>query len=268
MTPTFKKLPSFAVTYITRGSDVLIEKAERIAYKLDCPLLDRNRNTIQSLLEQFNLDALIVVEQHGLTIRTLHGLLRYHPNTSVLRITNLFRGRNDVLTDLMQLKKGDRLLDCTCGLGSDAITGAYITGTEGYVLALESSPILALLAQDGMASYQHHNHEEVTQAMRHVKVKNTRYQDELRELPDNSFDVVYFDPMFKNSISKANGIELVRLWANYEVPTLEDIIHAKRIANRSVLLKDSNNNKLLNLFDFNIVKAGRHFSYGIIRCEH
>ena len=168
----------------------------------------------------------------------------------------------------MHLKNGDRLLDCTCGLGADAITGAHITGDEGFVLALESSPLLALLAGRGMESYTHQSHIEVTQAMRRVNIKNACYQDVLSKLPDKSFDVVYFDPMFKNSIQKANGIELVRLWANYETPTLEDIKHAKRIANRSVLLKDSNSNKLLNLFDFNIVKVGRHFSYGIIRCEH
>ncbi|MEE3232888.1 MAG: class I SAM-dependent methyltransferase [Candidatus Latescibacterota bacterium] len=267
MTSSLDRSPYIAVTHTANADAVLIEQAKSIALELNCPLLDRHSKTIQSLLEQFYLDALVVVEQYELTIHTLQGLLRHHPNTSVLRITNLCRGRSDVLIDLMQLKNGDRLLDCTCGLGSDAITGAYITGDEGYVLALESSPLLALLARKGMESYQHQSHIEVTQAMRRVNVKNACYQDVLRELPDKSFDVVYFDPMFKNSIEKANGIQLVRLSANYDTPTDEDIRHAKRIASRSVLLKDSSNGKLLNQLNFNLVKTARHFSYGRIRCS-
>ena len=267
MTSSPDKYPHIAVTHTANANAVLIGQAKSIALELNCPLIDRHSATIQSLLEQFNLDALVVVEQYKLTLHTLDGLLRHHPNTSVLRITNLCRGRSDVLTDLMHLKNGDRLLDCTCGLGADAITGAHITGDEGFVLALESSPLLALLAGRGMESYTHQSHIEVTQAMRRVNIKNACYQDVLSELPDKSFDVVYFDPMFKNSIETANGIQLIRVLANYETPTNEDILHAKRIASRSVLLKDSSNGKLLSQLNFNLAKTGRHFSYGIICCS-
>tara|TARA_B100000902_G_C27245875_1_gene882572 strand:+ start:730 stop:1551 length:822 start_codon:yes stop_codon:yes gene_type:complete len=267
MTSAFDKPPKIAVTHTLNANTILVEQAKAIALQLNCLLLDRRTTTIQSILNKFNLDALIVVEEHRLTIQTLQGTLRYHPNTSVIRIINICRGRSDVLIRLMKLKKGDRLLDCTCGLGSDAITGAHVAGDEGYILALESSAVLSLLVRKGMLSYQHRTHTEITEAMRRVKIKDTCYKTALPELPDKSFDVVYFDPMFKKSIDTANGLQLIRRFANYVAPTAKDIFHAKRIAVRSVLLKDSSNGKLLNQLNFDLAKKSRNFSYGIIRCS-
>ena len=73
--------------------------------------------------------------------------LRYHPNMAKLRILALEQGKHDILVDALQLKLGDCVLDCTCGLGADAIVASCKVGATGRVRSLEASPLLALLVE-------------------------------------------------------------------------------------------------------------------------
>ena len=49
--------------------------------------------------------------------------------------------------------------------------------------------------------------------MRRVEVLNADYADYLRREANNAWDVVYFDPMFSETIADAQGLDLVRYLA-------------------------------------------------------
>lgn len=55
----------------------------------------------------------------------------------------LRNGEPDTLLALAGVRPGDRIVDCTAGLGSDAIVFAFAVGDEGTVVALESAAIPA-----------------------------------------------------------------------------------------------------------------------------
>ena len=192
--------------------------------------------------------------------------MRHHPNTATLRILSMLRNEGCPLAHATQLKTGDRFLDCTCGLGSDAITAAHIVGPSGRVCALEASALLAILVQSGMATYTHRSLDAVTAAMRRVDVEHADYALVLPTLPDNSFDVVYFDPMFTSTIDQANGIDLVRHFAQRGTPTEEHIQHAMRVAQRRVVMKARNPERELTHLGSTPARTSRRFGYGIIDC--
>lgn len=56
-----------------------------------------------------------------------------------LRIKNIIDGNPDHMTTVMGLTKGMSALDCTLGLGTDAIVASYIAGESGLIQALEGS---------------------------------------------------------------------------------------------------------------------------------
>ena len=182
------------------------------------------------------------------------------PNAAVLRVVNMLRDRQDAFVNLAQLMPGDHVLDCTCGMGADAIAAAAV-GESGAVRALEASPLLALLAQRGMQRYRHPNHIAVTEAMRRVSVFSGHYQDVLPTCKDNSFDVVYFDPMFDQTVSKSNGLDLVRTFAQSGLHDQADISEAQRVARRCVLMKDQMPGRTLQALGFSLVKKARRFCW-------
>ena len=173
-----------AITHSTTARPPELATAAKIAAALDCPYWPRPEGPLEVFAKAIAADALLVVGRCDLALWSGGHYLRYHPNAAALRIINLLRGRGDVLNELMRLALGDRVLDCTCGLGADAISAAHSVGPEGHVLALEASPLLALFARCGMASYEHPTTLAITQAMRRVQVDNQRYQDLLPTLAD------------------------------------------------------------------------------------
>ena len=82
--------------------------------------------------------------------------------------------------------------------------------------------------------------------------------------PDNRVDVVYFDPMFSQTVTDSNGLELVRTFAQTGLPQQIDIAEAKRVARRCVLMKDQMPGRTLQALGFSIIKKARRFCYGLI----
>lgn len=258
--------PTWGVTCSARADSALCQRAIAIAQELSSPYWDRPDGPLSGFIDAQQLDALVVVGQRDIVVHTPHAQLRHHPNAAVLRVINLLRDHRDTFVDLAQLTPGDHLLDCTCGMGADAIAAAHTVGSSGSVRALEASPLLALLARCGMQNYRHPNHVAVTKAMRRVHVSNARYQEVLPTYADNCFDVVYFDPMFCQTVSESNGLELVRNFAQPGAPQSDDIAEAKRVARRCVLMKDQMPGHALRLLGFTVVKKNRRFCYGRIDC--
>ena len=77
-------------------------------------------------------------------------------------------------------------------------------------------------------------------------------------MPDNSYDCVYFDPMFEENIFESDGIKGVRSLAIYEALTKETIDHAYRVAKESVVLKDHFRSLRFEQFGFQVQVRKKH----------
>lgn len=160
---------------------------------------------------------------------------RFHPSTAPLRIKNLARGGTDVMAAAMGLGSGDEVLDCTMGLGADAIVAAFIAGPNGRVQALEASEEVFAAVDIGMRDYD--GDYLIKEATGRISRLMSDYRQALRGYEDGSFDVVYMDPMFLTRVSSATPIDAIRPWACGEYPSWEDILHAARVSRRRFVMK-------------------------------
>ena len=69
---------------------------------------------------------------------------------SALRIKHLASGQPDSMVTAAGLKKGDHVLDCTMGMGADAIVASFVVGDQGRVVSLESEPVIAAITGHGL----------------------------------------------------------------------------------------------------------------------
>lgn len=104
--------------------------------------------------------------------------------------------------------RGDaaNIVDATAGLGRDA----FLLAARGFhVTAVERSPVLATLLEDGLARAARHP-STARQIGGRLRVVHADARDWLRALPEaNTPDVVYLDPMYPLRKSSAlTGIEM------------------------------------------------------------
>jgi len=132
----------------------------------------------------------------------------------------------------MALVKGDRVLDCTLGLGTDAAFLAHLTGCR--VIGLEAIPGLALLTSEGLQAAGHNVHA-ICSDSRHM----------LPALPSGSFDVVQGDPMFPSGTGVNFSLEVVRLLGMVEPLGQTWLKEARRVARKRVVVRDLADGSLL-----------------------
>lgn len=178
---------------------------------------------------------------------------RFHPSTAPLRIDNIARGGLDVCISAMGLRSGDRVLDCTMGIGADAIVAAYATGPCGRVEALEASEEIFMAVDIGMRAYM--ADDRIVEAIGRVKRRHADYRRELRVLQDCSYDLVYMDPMFRTKVSSATPIDAIRAWAMGDYPSWEDILEAARVARRRFVMKVRKGERASLPYDMEMIKV-------------
>lgn len=213
-------------------------RAKALAGKYQYPFIERDKRSIGALFEKYETD-IATVGREKLTIipRSSKEPIHFHPSLSMIRAKRLINGESDAFTEACRLTAGMSLLDCTMGLAADSITASLVTGEEGRVTAVESSPLLHMLATEGLKTYQS-KIPVVDEAMRRIKTVHADHCDHLRMLPDDSFDIVYFDPMFQEKIEASNAIRKISGQAEKNSLTRETIKEAKRVARHRVVLKD------------------------------
>lgn len=160
---------------------------------------------------------------------------RFHPSTAPLRIGNLLKGGSDVMAGAMGLGDGDSVLDCTMGIGSDAIVASFVVGCRGSVKALEASEEIFTAVDMGMREYR--GDARIEGAISRILRSRESYRKALMGMPDGSFDIVYMDPMFQTKVSSANPIDAIRTWACGDYPSREDLLEAARVARRRFVMK-------------------------------
>lgn len=206
--------------------------------------VDRSIGSLPSLLKYAlhegwdEPSGILIVRKHDYAVWQAHGaLFEYHPGMAVHRIRSLSAGGTDPMIEAMELQPGDTVLDCTAGLCSDALVASHVMGESGRMLALEASLPIALTVRKGLTTYET-DRKYITQAMRRVEVQAARAEHVLPTLASESWDVVYFDPMFEVPVMESTGIGALRTLADPSPLTVETLRQAARVARRAVVIKD------------------------------
>ena len=239
--------------------------AVEIAQRLGGQFVRRESFSLDALKKIHGVENILLVKKNSLSVVTAEGELFFHPNTAHLRIKNLRGGEGDRLIDALKISGGSKVLDCTLGLGSDAIVESFIVGATGKVIALESNPLIAAIVGYGMKNFLEDS-LHILEAMRRVEVVNADCSDFLKTCADKSFDAVYFDPMFRRPIEKSSGLNPIRPLADNRPLTEEIIRQARRVAKFRVVMKEHSGSAEFERLGFKILSGGKYSSitFGVI----
>lgn len=256
------------VTTAGRTTSDLVSKAKKLSNTFGIPYRERNGISIDTLKEKFQDDVIIVGKNRVMISPLIGGQdLFFHPNLAMVRAKRILKGEVEHLVNIAKLKEGMSFLDCTLGLASDSIIASLVVREEGSVTGLEANPLLYLLASEGLTSFVSGN-ESFNQAMRRIHVMQEDHFHFLNEADTNSYDVVYFDPMFPSAIESSTGINSIRNLAYRSEITLNVIQEAKRVARQRVILKDHWKSQRFSELGFIQQKRKTSlFHYGVIELE-
>lgn len=219
-------MEKLVVTTALKINQEIIREAREIAAHLKIPYLARENNSLNTLAQKNDASGVLVLSADKLKL--VHGEEEYffHPNMAKIRLRDLLSGKPDQMAKAMDLSSGDIVLDCTLGLGADALVESFVTGPTGQVIGLEKVPVIALVAQKGFQKYIDNN-KVINQALRRIKVINADFNEFLKDASTNSYDVVYFDPMFRHPNMRSSAINAFRRLAEHE-PLSKETVSLKR----------------------------------------
>lgn len=253
------------ITTAGRTNLLMIEKAVKTAEDLQISYIPRYKKSVK-FLQEFQNDDCIVVGKNRLELFP-YGESEpffFHPNSAMFRIKRLMNGEHDPFLEAAELKKGMRVLDCTLGLASDSIISSYAVGETGEVIGVEANRYLAYLVKEGLKCWES-SINEMNDAMRRIRVHHSYSNDFLKRQKDNSFDVVYFDPMFEESVAESDGIKALSRFAVYDDLNESLFKEALRVTNRRIVLKDHFRSKRFEKYGFHVFKrTTAKFHYGIL----
>ena len=239
--------------------------AQAVAQKLGGQFVRRGDFSLDALRKIHGAENILLVKKNSLSVVTAEGELFFHPNTAHLRIKNLRGGEGDRLIDALKISDGSKVLDCTLGLGSDAIVESFIAGDTGKVVALEINPLIAEVVSYGLKNFSEDS-PHILAAMRRVEVINVDCAEFLKTCAADSFDAVYFDPMFRRPVKKSSGLNPIRPLADNRPLTAEIIREACRVAKCRVVMKEHSGSAEFARLGFKIVDGGKYSSvaFGVI----
>lgn len=254
---------STIVTTAYRPTAKTIAEAQRIAETLNIPFIVRNKRSIEMMHTDEQADVIVAMKER----LELYPLGKaepffFHPNSAAFRTKRPLA--EDPLIEVSGLQPGDSFLDCTLGMASDAITASQWVGVNGKVVGCESNPNTAFIIKEGLKRYSSMPH--LTEAMQRIEVVSIDALNYLEKLPDSSFDVVYMDPMFTESIKEASNFTSVRSIADMGQLTEQWVAEAKRVARKSVVLKAHFRSTDFEKFGFTRrVRPNTKFHFGLIK---
>lgn len=259
---------NFIVTTSYRPTKEQEIKAKQIAKEENMTFVQRNKRSITKLMDEYN-QGVIVVSTKGIMATAIGSSesLFFHPNVAMLRVKRWLKSKNDPFVEACKIKEGDVFLDTTLGMGSDAILASLASGKNGRVIGVEESFPIALVVREGLASYET-SISKMNEAMRKIEVVHQSHLSFLQSLGDKSVDIVYFDPMFTETVKGSNGIEQLRLYAKQADLSEEVMREAKRVARKRIVLKDHFRSIRFKQFGFHVnVRPSATYHFGIIEME-
>jgi len=246
--------------------------AQRFARDACCIYMPRDNRSLKAFQIKYDTAVVIVMENGQPAVYQDQTRFIFHRGMSELRILNLLRGGNDPLIHALGLRSGMSLLDCTVGLAADALVAAYAAGPVGRVLGLESVSLIAMLTGWGLRELSGESSDarsETIAAASCIDILNVDHRELLAALPDRSFDVVYFDPMFRRAKQASAGIRSLRSFADHKQLEPESLKQAVRVARSRVVIKESRGSGEFDRLGVRRFAGGRYGSvhYGILCAE-
>ncbi|MDD4802711.1 MAG: class I SAM-dependent methyltransferase [Syntrophomonas sp.] len=227
--------------------------------------IPRRSLSLEKLAVEHNAAGIIVWQSEGPILYIDNEKLFFHPSMAKVRIAEFRKKqRADLLIEACQLQPEDSFLDCTLGMGADAIVAAYFSET-GKITGLEYDNEIARVMKWGMKLYQGRM-PWLDQAIKRVEVINCDHTEYLVRQPDKSYDIVYFDPMFTSPIKHSQPISPLRKLANHDSVNTETIQEACRVARKRVVMKTLLAGGELERLGFEKAIGSKHnpIAYGII----
>lgn len=243
----------------------LINRTDSFAEEIGAIYIARGKKSLAKLMSEQSTDELIVIDREYINYynKASEQPFFFHPSIAILRINRIKQGDNDLMVQIANLKPGDSFLDCTLGMATDSLVASYIVGLTGRVVGLESQSIIAAIVKNGL--YKGWPSDgSIDSAMKHIEVKSVSHYDYLKELPDKSFDIIYFDPMFRSGLTKSAPFNPIRGLANHSSVTVEAIKEARRVAKRMVILKESIKSNEFERLGFKPYARSASVTYGVI----
>jgi len=253
------------VTTAGRTTEDMIEKAKQTALELESRYVTRRKRSVLSVMEAEQEDC-IVVGKNRLELYPLgeETPFFFHPNSSMFRIKRLLKGEKDPFIEAAQLEAGMSILDCTLGLASDSIVASFAVGETGNIVGVEGNPYLAYIVNKGLKQWNS-GIDVMNEAMRRITIQQNDSLDVLRKLNDKSFDCVYFDPMFEETILESDGIRGLTKFASAEGLSTEMMKQAHRVARKRIILKDHFRSSRFAQFYFTVHRRkSAKFHFGVI----
>lgn len=254
---------NFVVTTANKPDRELVLKARRIARELNARYVSRRK--LAEYREDNPLDFYYSVEKERLVIRwDENGTFFFHPSSSKMRMRNIRNKQRDYLIETLNLKGDETILDLTLGLGSEAILmGAYLE--TGKIIGIEASKHIYTIVKYGLKEYEDVS-PWVNRSMTRIELVNCNFKDFLKKQDDNSFDIVYCDPMFENPVMTSSGLNAMRPFAAYDQLEPEDVEQMKRVAKKMVLLKALERDSLFQRIqtDYTVGSKSSGVLYGVI----
>jgi len=258
------------VTTAQQTSAAVTLRAQQMAATLGAPFVARHSHSLAALREKYQVSELIVVATDGPTAYTETGKYFFHLSMAELRIKTIVNGKHDHMVAAMGLTAGMSVLDCTLGLATDAIVASFVAGETGKIIGLESSPVIALITRYGLERFTVKSSTDIIEALRRIKVEAVENSQYLGELPDNSFDIVYFDPMFRQPLYKSSNVNAIRTLADMRELTTAALKQACRVARNKVVVKEAVGSHEFARLKITTAVGGKYsnIKYGIIDCAN
>ncbi|RJS17659.1 protein-L-isoD(D-D) O-methyltransferase [Corallococcus sp. H22C18031201] len=221
-----------AVTTSAKKDAELERDARAVARRWGLPFLPRKPKEGIAPWLGTKAAALLVVGGDGVTLWEPEGTFGFHAGMAHLRRMRFREGaRDDAFVRSAELRPGDSVLDCTLGLGQDALMASLAVGPTGRVVGLEKSPALCVVAGEGLRRYPRGDDSCA------IDVQNVDAHAYLKTQPSGAFDVVFFDPMFAKPKKAQPAFEVLRRFADHSPLTPEALEEGRRVARRWVVVK-------------------------------
>lgn len=253
------------ITTAGRTNEQMIELTKEIGDYLELPYIHRKKQTVRQLQTKYQQDCLVVGKEK-LELYKLNEKepFFFHPSSANFRMKRLASNKSDPLVEACQLQEGMSLLDCTLGLGSDSIVASFAVGESGKVTSVEQNKYVAYIVKDGLQRWDTNN-DRMNEALRRIQVIHMEATEFLQTLEDESYDVVYLDPMFETHIEESTHLDPLMNFAFFKTIDEQLMKECLRVAKQRVVLKDHFESSLFKKYHFvQQIRKTAKFHYGIL----
>lgn len=253
------------ITTTKAAGTITAQKAEALAVRWGASYQQRNKRSIKKWLLETGEAIYVAGDEADIFYppNSRNGFF-FHPSMAKLRAKRVLDEGRDPLVEAAGISEGMSVLDCTLGLGSDSIVLSAAAGKTGQVQALEKTKEIEEVVKKGLQQWKQPD-LLLNEAMQRIRTVHADYSEWLREAPEASWDVVYFDPMFHEALAESSSMEPLREAASYGGLQTADVREALRVCRKRVVFKEHTRSPVWNTFPEAVRKKSHAaFAYGIL----